>query len=74
MQERLVRSFKAVIERDTATGLYVGRVPGFPGAHSQGASVEELKTNLREAIELLLEDGEPHRESELIVIQTVDVD
>jgi predicted RNase H-like HicB family nuclease len=74
MQERLVRSIKAVIERDAATALYVGTVPEWPGAHSQGASVEELKTNLREVIELLLEDGEPHHESELIAIFTVDVD
>ena len=69
-----VRTFKAVIERDATTGLYVGHVPGFPGAHSQGTSVEELKDNLREVIELLLEDGEPHLESELIGIQTVAVD
>jgi predicted RNase H-like HicB family nuclease len=60
-----------VIERDTATGLYVGRVPGFPGAHSQGASVNELKTNLHEVIELLLEEGDPHFGSELIVIERV---
>jgi predicted RNase H-like HicB family nuclease len=56
------------------TGLYVGHVPGFPGAHSQGASLEELKSNLREVIELLLEDGEPKLESELIGIQAVAVD
>jgi hypothetical protein len=43
-----VRFFKAVIERDVATGLYVGHVPGFTGAHSQGASVEELKDSLRD--------------------------
>ena len=55
-------------------GLYVGHVPGFPGAHSQGTSVEELKEHLREVIELLLEDGEPDLESELIGIQTVAVD
>jgi len=67
-----VRSFKAVIERDSATGLYVGKVPGLPGAHSQGASVEELKTNLREVIELLLEDGTPHFGSGLIAIQMVE--
>lgn len=69
-----VRSFQAVIERDAATGLYVGHVPGFPGAHSQGTSVEELKEHLREVIALLLEDGEPDLESELIGIHTVAVD
>jgi predicted RNase H-like HicB family nuclease len=59
-----VHTFKVVIDWDASTGLYVGHVPGFPGAHSQGASAEELKNNLREVIELLLEDGEPHLESE----------
>jgi len=37
-----VRSFTAVVERDTDTGLYVGHVPGFPGAHSQAESLDEL--------------------------------
>lgn len=69
-----VRVFKAVVERDAATGLYVGHVPGLPGAHSQGASIDELKEGLREVIELLLEEGEPRLESELIGIHTVDVE
>ena len=54
-----MRSFQAVIERDAATGLYVGHVPGFPGAHSQGTSIDELKEHLREVIELLLEEASP---------------
>jgi predicted RNase H-like HicB family nuclease len=48
----------AVIERDPDTGLLVGYVPGFAGAHSQGATMDELDANLREVIELMLEDGE----------------
>ncbi|MFN8991970.1 MAG: type II toxin-antitoxin system HicB family antitoxin, partial [Betaproteobacteria bacterium] len=31
-----MRNYSAVIERDPQTGLFVGYVPGFPGAHSQG--------------------------------------
>ena len=42
--------------------MYVGYVPGFPGAHSQAASLDELDTNLREVIEMLLEEGEPRLE------------
>ena len=53
-----MQSFTAVIEKDRDTGLLVGHVPGFPGAHSQGATVEELVENLREVIAMLLEDGE----------------
>jgi predicted RNase H-like HicB family nuclease len=61
-----VRKFTAVIEKDLETGLFVGHIPGFPGAHSQGATMEELAQNLREVVELLLEDGEPVLESEFV--------
>ena len=54
-----MRSFTAVIERCPETGLFVGYVPGFPGAHSQGATRDELEANLKEVIAMLLEDGEP---------------
>ena len=66
-----VRSFTAVVERDPDTGLYVGYVPGFAGAHSQGESLDELQTNLREVIEMLLEEGEPEIEAEFVGIQQV---
>ena len=52
-----MRSYAAVIERCQDTGLYIGHVPGFPGAHSQGETLEALKDNLREVIALLLDDG-----------------
>jgi predicted RNase H-like HicB family nuclease len=55
-----------VVERDADTGLYVGWVPGFPGAHSQGETLDELRGNLREVIELLLDGGEASVESEFI--------
>jgi len=51
-----MKSFTAIIERDPDTKLYVGYVPGFPGAHSQGETLDELQENLREVIEMLLED------------------
>ena len=51
-------SFTAVIEYCKDTNLYVGYVPGIPGAHSQGATLNELNDNLREALSLILEDGE----------------
>ena len=66
-----MRNFSAVIERDSDTGLFVGFVPGFPGAHSQGASLDELNANLREVITMLLEDGEPVLESEFVGVQNV---
>jgi predicted RNase H-like HicB family nuclease len=61
-----MRTFTAVVERDPQTKLLVGYVPGFAGAHSQGATLEELRNNLREVIAMLLEDGEPQREAEFV--------
>ncbi len=54
-----MHAFNVVIERDGLTGLYVGSVPGWPGAHTQGATLDELQSNLQEVIEMLVEDGEP---------------
>jgi predicted RNase H-like HicB family nuclease len=68
-----MKHFTAVIERDADTGLYVGWIPGFPGAHSQGETLDELRTNLREVVEMLLEDGDPRLASQFIGTQTVDV-
>jgi len=68
-----MRTFTAVIERDPETGLLVGYVPGFPGAHSQAETLDELNRNLREVIEMLLEDGEPQLEGEFVGTQTVAV-
>ena len=66
-----MREFTAIVERDSETGFLVGYVPGFPGAHSQGETREELTQNLREVIEMLLEDGEPELEGEFVGIETV---
>ena len=68
-----MKTFTAVIERCPETGLYVGYVPGMPGAHSQGATIDELHANLEEVIEMLFEDGEPEMESEFVGTQTVQV-
>ena len=66
-----MKTFTAVVEKDSDTDLYVGYVPGFPGAHTQGETLDELHTNLREVIGLLLEEGEPHIEAEFVGIQQV---
>ena len=54
----MARTFTAVVENCPDTNLYVGHVPGFPGAHSQAKTRDELNENLREVISLLLEGGE----------------
>jgi predicted RNase H-like HicB family nuclease len=68
-----MRTFNMVVEQDPDTGLYVGYVPGWPGAHSQGDTLDELRRNLQEVIEMLLEDGEPKLESEFVGVQSIRV-
>jgi predicted RNase H-like HicB family nuclease len=68
-----MKTYTAVIEQCPDTGLYVGYVPGLPGAHSQADSLDELNRNLREVIEMLLEEGEPKLEAQFIGTQTVSV-
>ncbi len=68
-----MHTFNVIIERDPDTGLFVGSVPGWPGAHSQGETREELERNLREVILMLLEDGDPQLESEFVGLQTIRV-
>jgi len=66
-------NYTAVIEKCPDTGLYVGYVPGFPGAHSQAKSIEKLQKELHDVIEMLLMDGEPEMEAEFIGICNVAV-
>ena len=68
-----MKNFTAIIERDIDTGLYVGWVPGFAGAHSQAETLDELQWNLKEVISMLLEDGDPMLESDFVGTQTVEV-
>ncbi len=68
-----MKNYTAVVERDPATGLLVGYVPGFPGAHSQAESLDELRANLREVVEMLLEDGDPRIEAEFVGTQNIAV-
>ena len=66
-----MKTFTAIIERCPETGLLVGHVPGFTGAHSQGETHEELLANLKEVVSMLLEDGDPVLETEFVGTQTL---
>src|SRR5271166_2100497 len=68
-----MRNFTAVVERDPETGLFVGYIPGWAGAHSQGATLDELRENLREVVSMLIEDGDPYFEAEFIGTQSIAV-
>lgn len=71
MKTQESKSYTAVVEKDQKTGLYVGYVPGFPGAHSQAASLDELQANLVEVISMLLEDSNPILESAFVGTQQI---
>jgi len=52
-----MKTFTAYVEFDPETNLYVGTIPGIPGAHSQGATLDELHENLKEVMSLCLEEN-----------------
>ncbi len=68
-----MRVFTAIVERCPETGLYVGYVPSFAGAHSQGETLDELQRNLQEVIGMILEDGEPDLDAEFVGTQSITV-
>ena len=49
------KTYTVIVQRDQESGMYVGTVPALPGCHTQGETLEELRANLLEAIELMLE-------------------
>ena len=51
-----VRDYKVFLERDEDYDGYVARCPSLQGCYSQGKTFEEALANIREAIELTLED------------------
>lgn len=66
----------AYIERDPETGLYVGTVPEIAGAHTQAKTLDELQENLKEVVELCLEEMSPEEKKQLpefIGIQQIEV-
>lgn len=68
-----MQSYTAVVEFCTVTDLYVGYIPGLPGAHSQGKTPEELNENLKEVVSMILEEGTPEMEGKFVGTQVVEV-
>ena len=70
-----MRSFVAYVEWDPETRLYVGIVPGIPGAHTESATLDELNLNLREVVQLCLQDYDGSVEAlpRLVGLQEVEV-
>ncbi|HEX6507705.1 MAG TPA: type II toxin-antitoxin system HicB family antitoxin [Chloroflexota bacterium] len=70
---REVKTFTAYVERDPETRLYVGIVPGIPGAHTQAATLDELRQNLKEVLELCFEE-ETVEVPEFVGIQQIEIE
>lgn len=71
-----MRKITAYIEKDPETGLYVGIVPGIPGAHTQGETLDELQRNLKEVLELCLGEMDSESKNEIpkfVGIQEIEV-
>ncbi len=64
-----MKTYTAIIEKCKETGLFVGYIPSFPGAHSQGETLDELQKNLEEVVQMILQDGDPDLESEFVGTQ-----
>ena len=50
-----IKQCVTIIEKCPDTGLYVSHIPEFPGAHSQGSTLDELNANMQEVLEMLME-------------------
>lgn len=64
------------IEKDSDSGMYIAIVPGIPGAHTQAATLDELQKNLKEVVELCLEEMDPEAKKqipEFVGIQQLEV-
>lgn len=46
---------------------------GFPGPHTQAATLDELQRNLKQVVEMLFEEGEPNLESHFFGIQSLTI-
>ena len=64
------KEFYVVIEQDE-DGYYVGEVPQLRACYSQGKTLDELMSNIREVIELCLEDESAEVPLESVGVQKV---
>ena len=65
-------NFTVIIEKGE-DGFYVGSVPALRGCHTQGKTMDELMSNVKEAIELCLEVEKNIPKEEFVGIQQIRV-
>ncbi len=64
------KEFYVVIERDE-DGIYIGEVPQLKACYSQGETIDELMRNIREVIDMCLEELEEETTTEFVGVQRV---
>ena len=64
------KEFYVMIERDE-DGMYIGEVPQLKACYSQGETIDELMQNIREVIEMCLEELVEETTTEFIGVQRV---
>jgi predicted RNase H-like HicB family nuclease len=70
---REVKTLTAYVERDPETQMCVGIVPGIPGAHTQASTLDELRQNLKEVLELCFEE-QVIEEPTFVGIQQIEIE
>jgi len=66
----MARDYTLIIERGE-DGLLVGSILELPGCHTQGKTIEDLLSNIKEAIELYLEVEKPDVTTEFVGLQKI---
>ena len=52
-----MNAYSVYIEWDEETNLFIGSIKGVTGAHTYGATLDELYGNLFEVLDLCIEEG-----------------
>ena len=68
----MAREFFVVVEKDE-DGFYVGEVPHLRACYSQGRTLDELMENMKEVIQLCLEDEDVAEVPEFVGIHKVEI-
>lgn len=70
MKDAIKREFYVVIERDE-DGYYVGEVPQLKACYTQAETIDELMINIKEVIELCLDEEDNEIITEFVGIQKI---
>ncbi|MEM9274183.1 MAG: type II toxin-antitoxin system HicB family antitoxin [Cyanobacteria bacterium P01_F01_bin.143] len=66
------RDFYVIVEQDE-DGIFIGEVPQLTACYSQGKTIDELLENMKEVIEMCLEEEEFNDFTEFVGVQKVTI-